>query len=307
MRHHKFDLTSIRLFLAASHLGSFAAAAKAVNLVPSAASRRLTEIEEEVGAVLFHRRSTGVVLTSAGAEVQRHFAGLVGSYERMWVALDDLSSGVRGLVRVWATSTSLTNDFSTRLKSFLDQHKNIRVEIEERTDMQVVQSIESGVADLGLFSSHQHSPEIDKVDFSRDRVVVVVPESHPLLSAQKVDFAEIARYEFVGWDDGVALGSMMQSLSASNEIVMKVRLRVRSLGALCSMVKAGLGVGVAPSPQVLGEAAKFGLQTVCIDGEWALRVVYIGFRAQAGLSPASRMLLEHLTGGTQLRATSSGH
>ncbi len=290
MRHQNFDLLSIRLFLAASHLGSFTGAARAMNLVPSAVSRRLTEIEEEIGVALFMRLPNGVALTASGLEVQRQFATFVASYEKMWFALGDLSGGARGMVRVWATSTSLTRYFSERLKRFLDAHEGIRVEIEERTDLQVVQAVAQGKADVGFCSSHQDVRGLQQIPFAQDRIVLVAPPEHVLVKHKSVAFTDIARHDLVGWDEGVALGALLQSLAAAADTTLRIRLQVRSLGALCSMVKAGLGIAVAPHPRVIGEATEFGLATVPISENWAMRHIQLVHRGDEVMSPAARLL-----------------
>jgi DNA-binding transcriptional LysR family regulator len=297
LRHHSFDLVSIRLFLAASHMGSFTRAARAMNLVTSAVSRRLTEMENELGAPLFVRHSGGVALTPQGLEVQRHFSSLIANYERTMLGLADLARGVRGLVRVWATSTSLTNEFSVVLKRFLDTNQALRVEIEERTDLQVVKAVEDGTADLGLCSSHQNTYGLDRTRLATDKIALVAPHGHALLTLKDLRFADIAEYELVGWDEGVALGALLQSHAVAADIPLKIRLQVRSLGAMCSMVKAGLGIGIAPHPRILGEARMFDLATAPIAEAWADREILLTFRDRLTLTPAATLLLDFLVEG----------
>ena len=60
------DLKRVEYFVCVAKLGSFSKAAQMLKLTQPAISRRLSLLEEEVGAPLFERTSTGVVLTEVG-------------------------------------------------------------------------------------------------------------------------------------------------------------------------------------------------------------------------------------------------
>ena len=61
-------LPSLRLFEAAGRLQSFRLAADELHLTPSAVSHGIVALERWLGAVLFERRTNGVVLTAAGKD-----------------------------------------------------------------------------------------------------------------------------------------------------------------------------------------------------------------------------------------------
>lgn len=60
------ELRQIRYFLAAAEHGSFLKAASALEIQESAISRRIRDLEDELGASLFQRHNGGVCLTLAG-------------------------------------------------------------------------------------------------------------------------------------------------------------------------------------------------------------------------------------------------
>ncbi|MGC3986872.1 MAG: LysR substrate-binding domain-containing protein [Pseudorhodoferax sp.] len=142
-----------------------------------------------------------------------------------------------------------------------------------------------------LLLSHQDVFGLQQITFAQDRIVLVAPPEHGLVHRETLGFADIARHELVGWDEGVALGALLQSLAAAANATLRIRLQVRSLGALCSMVKAGLGIGVAPYPRVLGEATDFGLATVPISESWAMRQIQLVHRGDDVLGPAARLFV----------------
>ena len=67
------SLRAVAIFVAAGRALSFTAAAKTVNLTPSAVSRRIRALERELGTALFRRFNRRLELTAAGA---RYLAGV---------------------------------------------------------------------------------------------------------------------------------------------------------------------------------------------------------------------------------------
>ncbi len=100
--------------------GSIRKAAEHLNLTASALNRRVMDIEEELGTLLFERRPRGVRLTSAG----ELFLGLARRHlsdtERMRSQIEELKGLRRGVVRI-AGSQALAHSF---LPASLDQFRN---------------------------------------------------------------------------------------------------------------------------------------------------------------------------------------
>ena len=75
----RYNLITLDLFLCASKYKSLVKAAKEKNLVVSAVSKRILDLEKSVGVNLFYRKKTGVELTPAGLEMQKHCTEIFNS------------------------------------------------------------------------------------------------------------------------------------------------------------------------------------------------------------------------------------
>src|SRR5215470_13190420 len=71
------DISDLHYFTAAPDAGSFSSAGKALGRDPSALSRRIGGLEDELGLPLFERKHGGVLLTSGGKAVLLADATLV--------------------------------------------------------------------------------------------------------------------------------------------------------------------------------------------------------------------------------------
>ena len=87
-----FDVRRLPTFREVARRGSFAAAADALWLTPSAVSQQMAALEREVGAKLFERNNRGVRLTAAGTRLLAHADALL---DRLAQAEADLEPDTR--------------------------------------------------------------------------------------------------------------------------------------------------------------------------------------------------------------------
>src|SRR5512141_214440 len=83
--------------------GSFAAAARSLNVVPSALTYRVRQIEDALDVLLFDRSSRQARLTEAGAELLREGA-------RLLVDIDAVANRVKRVATGWEPQLTLAVD-----------------------------------------------------------------------------------------------------------------------------------------------------------------------------------------------------
>jgi DNA-binding transcriptional LysR family regulator len=104
-----FDLVDIRLFVNIAETKSLTRGAELSHMCASAASKRIRNVEENIGASLLYRTSTGVTLTQAGQAFHDHSRVLLHQLEELERDLEHYSAspnskGLRGTIRVSAGS-----------------------------------------------------------------------------------------------------------------------------------------------------------------------------------------------------------
>jgi len=119
-------LRAMRLFCRVVETGSFAAAAQALDLVPSAVSKTVAGLEQELGFALMNRSTRGVTLTQAGVEYQAQCRQILQQIEEAEAAGRD-NLKLRGTVRI-GMHPGLRHAVLTRLGSFLRQHEGLALE-----------------------------------------------------------------------------------------------------------------------------------------------------------------------------------
>jgi len=129
---------------------SIRGAAKALNVAPSAISRKLKEIEAMVGGKLMERRPDGFRLTAAGEVVADHVSQVLRGLGRMQSSLDELRGLRRGHV-VIAAVPAAAPDFVPRIvATFRQSYPRITFHCDFVGSRQVVERVRAGDADVGV-------------------------------------------------------------------------------------------------------------------------------------------------------------
>jgi len=290
----RLDLITLQLFVAVHEEGTLTRAAAREAIAVSAASKRLMELEEALGIALFVRQAKGMILTPAGETLLHHARQMLFNVEKMGLELGEHSHGVRGYVRMLANLSAIIQFLPEDLRDFSARHPQVKTDLEERPSAGVIQGVLDGVADLGICSEDSDTKGLHSVLYRPDKLVML-PE-HPLATHESVAFGETLDSDYVGLHAASSINMRTHAAARQAGKVLRIRIHVPGFDAVCRMVQANMGIGILPQRayELFGQA--LGLRAVPLTDDWSDRALIVVVRDEAGLSPVSRMLFEHLRG-----------
>lgn len=290
----RVDFVTLKLFCAVAKSGSITKGANECSLALSAASRRISELEETVGLPLLERSAKGVTLTHAGHAVMQHALRLFQGFEQFSHELAGYSKGIKGHVRLWANMSALTEFLPPALANFFKSHPEIQVEVEEQISGDIVKALLDGIADIGVFAEGSPTTGLETKIIGSDELVIACSKSHPLSKKKSINFEECLNYDFVGLNRG---SSLLELTSRSAEKLgkqMRLRIQVRSYDAMCQMIAVNLGIGVLPLQACFAQIKAMDLETIPLKDGWAKRNLLLAVKAGSHLSPSASLLSDHL-------------
>ena len=288
-----YDLPDLRLVAAIADCGSLTRAAERIHLAPSSASHRLTQLEAALGMALFERRSRGLTPTPAGESLLRHARQVFAQLEQMHADLAPYASGLHSQVTVFANTNAINCFLPEDLGDFLRDHPQVRVSLEEQPSPAIVRAVAAGQVEIGVVADEGNLAGLETLPYRRDRLVLIVPPSHPLAGEAAVAFARVLGEPFVCLHAGSAIHTFMMNHAAQLGGRLDVRIQVRSFNAVCRMVAAGVGIGMVPRSAV-GTADA--VRLIEITDPWAPRDLQLCVRSRSALPAAAQALLVHLAG-----------
>ncbi|HTN65312.1 MAG TPA: LysR family transcriptional regulator, partial [Burkholderiaceae bacterium] len=284
-----------KLFVAIAEERSITHAAQRQNLVLSAASKRISDLETAINAPLLYRHARGVTLTPAGTSFLHYARQITHTLERMRGELSEYSKGVKGHIRIHANTSAIIQFLPEELNAFVSQHPQVKLDLEEQVSSAIIRSVSEGSADIGIFAVNDALPDLQIFPYHSDRLVVVVPDHHPLAHRKRLAFADTLAFDYVGLQADSSLTERLMAASMELDASIKLRIQVRSFDCMCRMIQANIGIGILPASAVAPHAKSMGLKAIPLKESWAARELKICVREFEALPVIARELVEHLS------------
>lgn len=285
---------TLALIVSVVRAGSISAGAKAMNLALAAASKRIADFESYVGVAIFSRLPQGVELTDAGRAIFHNILSILENVEQLRRNIEEIGAGGRSHVRIWVSPAAISERIPEQLSSFIQAHQDVTVELEERDSSEIIRAVRENRADIGIFVDAMNSNGLETQVYCEEELVVIVPSNHPLARTNTTTLAEALTYDFVGLQSGTPLAARVDYESSRLGRTPNFKIQVRGAETLCRMVAAGLGVGILPEAAARRYVDGMGLRSIAIDEAWATRRLFLGYRDEATLRYAARLLVRFL-------------
>ena len=290
------DLQTLRLFAAVCEQRSIARVAEQESIVGSAISKRLAQLEDTVGTPLLVRRRHGVAPTPAGETLLEHARALLARAAQIERAMAGYAAGVRGHVRVLATQSAIAESLADDVAAFLKApgHQHIRIDMEEAVSTQVLRAVREGSASLGICWDAADLRGLHHWPWRGDRLAVVMPPGHALARRKRLALADTLPYEQVSLPPESAVQVMLQRAAALAGQPIRYRVVAATFDAALRVVRSRLAIAILPAELSAPYAEAFELRVTPLTDAWAQRRFAIACRDPEALTPAARLLVEHL-------------
>jgi DNA-binding transcriptional LysR family regulator len=228
--------------------GSFAAAARALGMVPSALTYRVRQMEDALDVLLFDRSSRQAVATLAGLELLREG-------ERLLRDIDAVANRVKRVATGWEPQFTIAVDaiiakatVMELCEHFLESAPPTRIRLRDETLSGTLEALTSGQADLALgVSDMTQNPGLHGQLLGEVRFVFVVAPHHPLASStQPLCDEELRKHRAIAVADTVSRGRGMSIGLLGGQDVLTVATMQDKLDAHIR----GLGCGFLPESLV---------------------------------------------------------
>lgn len=191
------ELRHLRYVVSAADRKSFRRAAAALGVQESAISRRIRDLEDELGAALFIRHSGGVILTQAGNVFVRHARRVLSQMSHASIDVGSFGRGEAGVIRIGIFSSLASGFLAHLMCSFNTSHVDVRVEIVEGAPSEHLVAVQHHQLDVAFVTGVQPIDRCDTEQFWTERVFVVLPTAHALSKREILNWCDLREQRFV--------------------------------------------------------------------------------------------------------------
>lgn len=262
-------LEAIRLFLRVVDLGSFSKAAAELRIGQPAATKRVAQLEKQLGARLLHRSTHGVTPTEIGLLYYEKCKLIAHHVDEAETVAGLLQSQVQGVLRV---STSVA--FGRRvlvplLMRFMREHPQLQIEL--NFEDRYVNLVEQGM-DVAIRMGRLEDSTLGARYLGLNPWVLVASNDYLAARGTPQAPAELAAHDALIYStvQGDARWNFTSPEGSMLSIPVKGPLRSNSLSALLAAARDGLGVAALPR-YVAEESLKTSALTALLT-DWTLPV-----------------------------------
>lgn len=294
------DLNNLAYFVKVVDYRGFAPAARALGMQKSKLSRRIAQLEEQLGVRLIQRSTRRFAVTEIGHSYYQHCQAMLVEAEAAQQAIDQASTEPLGLVRLACPPGLLAYRMSQAIAEYMTLFP--KVEVRLKAFNRPVDVILEGY-DLVITTQ---APTLETASLAMRKLgemgqcLVVAPglagrNAIPAVPTDLQSFPALATSahptangeEGFEWRLGHANGSVAS-------IPFRPRLVTDDLSSLRAAALAGIGVVQMPTLMIETDVRQGRLIEILPDWKAAPIPVYAVFPSRRGLLPSVRTLLEHL-------------
>ncbi len=296
------DTRYLQSFVTVVESGSFAQAARRLDLTPTAVAARIKALEETLGLSLIKRAGRSVRPTEAGMRILERARALLRDARDLAALAEDEASF--GELRLGVFVSAMTSVLPPVLKRVYDRYPSLSVFVMPGASVDLCHRVAAGELDAAIVVEPQFAigKSVRWQSIMEEPLVVVAPaamkgrDPHDLLRTQP----------FIRYDRSVLGGQLADRYLRDQRIVPHQRLEMDSLLGVAALVDQGLGVALLPDWSSLW-SARYALTRIPLPGRAPVRRVGLVWQAQGARTALAETLLQvaraiFAVGGSKPRA-----
>ncbi|KAG1707809.1 HTH-type transcriptional regulator YofA [Nymphon striatum] len=234
------SIKSLQLFMEVAETGSFVAAAKRQHTVQSNVTSHIKKLEEELGAVLFHRKG-GARLTTAGRTLVDYAGRMLRDHDDV-LGLFNGDKNMPSQLRLGAMETTTAVRLPSVLSSYYRQYPKVNLTVETAPTAELVAKLMDGSVD-GIFIAGR--PEHERFHFIKafsEKLVLIGPK--PL--KQFPTSEQLLETVFIAFRQGCSYRQRIELLLSHYGVTATKIFEFGSIDGILGCVAAGMGYALMP-------------------------------------------------------------
>jgi len=237
-------LQHLRYAVSAAEHGSFRRAAEALLLRQSTLSRCVRQLEESTGLIVFERFSGGVRPTQAGQEFLRNARSILEQVDALAATAHSTGRGEAGRLAIGFYTSLSAGNLRATLTDVAQRFPQLEIELIESSRKRLATALRNGGVDIAIVPGAAPLPESRVLALWSERILVAIPEGHPLAERQAVYWIDLKDETVLlsRRDPGPELHDLLIAKTASPGDRPKIVRHDVSRGSLMSLVGPGFGI-----------------------------------------------------------------
>ena len=239
------EFKQIRTFVALTECLHFGHAAEQLGIAQPHVSRRIKQLEDDLGVTLFLRNRRNVKLTEAGrvflGEARRMLADAELARERT----RESALGRRGRINLSLIASAMLGVLPAILHAFRSTRPDVHLSVRELDSAAQFEALAAETTDVAFVHPPPRlAPAFSQITLERDPLVAVLPVSHPLAKAPSIALADLAEDPWIMFprDNATAIYDRIMATCERAGFAPRVVQEAGPVPTRLGLVASGFGV-----------------------------------------------------------------
>lgn len=244
----ELELRHLRYFVAVAEELHFGRAAERLGIAQPPLSQQIQRIERDLGVQLFDRSRRQVRLTAAGRTLLEQARPLITLAERAKVATQEAAAGRRGGLAIGFVGSATYRALPAIIRRYRDQYPDVSLQLHEMTTAEQVEALGNMTIQAGIVRLPLSRPGLRLETILRERLVVALPEEHPLVDARSIAPGELEGETLVMFprEQGSGFYDQIIALCRASGFSPRIGQTATQMQTIVALVAAGLGIAIVP-------------------------------------------------------------
>ena len=289
------DLNDLQFFAMVVEHGGYAAAERALGVPKSRLSRRISQLEADLGVRLLQRSTRKFAVTDVGQSVYHHAQSMIAEAQAAREAVDRVSAEPRGLIKV-SSPVAVAQDMLARLlPEFLGAYPQVRVQL--HVSNRRVDIIPEGFdVALRVRTRLDDDGELVLRSFGQIRELLVASPAYLDRCGRPTQPSELSAHATLSMseDESRQRWTLQGPEGAVQRVDIRPSLMTQDFPLLIAAAGAGLGIALLPESSCADAVRSGELEVVVPNWNLPQGICHAVFPSRRGLLPAVRVFIDFL-------------
>lgn len=250
------ELLDLRYFVSIAATGSFTKSALQNNIAQSALSRRVRDVETELGVQLFYRNGRGVLLTEVGETFLARARGILADMESLRQEMTRTSGVLDGTVTLAVPPSVGLILLAPLLSQVRADHPGIKMRVLEGFSGHVADWLANGKVDLAVLYKTRSSALLDSEHLLFEDMYLISSPALPVLGTpDSIALSDLVGVELALPSQPHGLRLLVDEACARAQVALTIAMELDTLPTICDLVAAGTIRTILPLTAVQADLA----------------------------------------------------
>jgi DNA-binding transcriptional LysR family regulator len=287
----KIDTLGVQAFIAIADQGSFSRAASALNVTQTALSRRLQNLEAQLGVKLLERTTRSVSLSALGRDFLPRAQRLLDELALALLEIRETGKSLRGDVTIACVPTVGVVFLPRVVQQYSAQYPANRIRILDHASFDVAAAVLRREAEFGIGMEGLHDPSLSSVPLLDDRFVLACHAEHPLARHKRLAWKQLEAHTLILPGQASGNRALLDRTLQQQPLKLLSFYEVQHSSTALGMAAAGVGAAVVPA-LAMRPGTDAQLRTIALVEPVVSRTLVLLTRVNAQLTPAAQALYD---------------